>query len=332
MSEIAPVEATPILPIPLEARIPGADERTITLDGIRWRYLQAGSGPPLLLIHGLMGYSFSWRFCMNTLARNFTVYAVDLPGCGFSERSDRLEGSLTSDAEGLLKFIEALGLADVYVLGTSRGGGLSITLAKLAAKRGQPNIRKLILSAPINPWSKFGQLRAKLLATYFGGLYAVHVIPRMPKLLKSYFVRLYGDPKHIPSGSFHGYQAGLEPAGSFQHLSRMMQPWSADLKRIGATLNDISELPILLLWGERDVAVLPGSAYELEKRLRNSTVLMMKGIGHMPYEEVPDAFSRIAVDFFLHDQPATPLQITPETNAAQAAVITGTDAVAAQPG
>jgi pimeloyl-ACP methyl ester carboxylesterase len=88
----------------------------------------------------------------------------------------------------------------------------------------------------------------------------------------------------------------------------MMRLWMGDLERIRVALADISELPILLLWGAMDVAVRPRSAYELQKRLQNSTVLMMEGIGHMPYEEVPDEFSRIVLDFFLHDRPSTPLQ------------------------
>ena len=74
--------------IPEVAKIPGTEECSVTLDGVRWRYLHAGSGPPLLLIHGFMAYSFSWRFNMEALSQHFSVYAIDLPGCGFSQRTD----------------------------------------------------------------------------------------------------------------------------------------------------------------------------------------------------------------------------------------------------
>jgi pimeloyl-ACP methyl ester carboxylesterase len=50
------------------------------------RYLRAGSGPPLVLLHGLMGYSFSWRFAIPALAPLRTCYAPDLLGAGFSDR------------------------------------------------------------------------------------------------------------------------------------------------------------------------------------------------------------------------------------------------------
>ena len=56
------------------------------LDGARMRYLRAGSGPALVLLHGLLGYSFSWRYTMPALAPYATVYAPDMMGAGFSDR------------------------------------------------------------------------------------------------------------------------------------------------------------------------------------------------------------------------------------------------------
>ncbi len=302
------VEHNGLPAVPPIARVPGVEERTITLDGVTWRYLYAGSGPPLLLVHGLMGYSFSWRFTMQTLAQHFSVYAPDLPGCGFSQRLDRLPGSLTSDAEGLLNFMDHLAIEQVDVLGTSRGGGLSIVLAALAAQWKKPSIRKLILSAPINPWSNFGQMRARLLATRIGRLCTIHVLPHLPGLLKRYFIDLYGDPSHIPPDSFEGYRAGLVPEGSFQHLARIMRAWADDLLLVRESLPAIADLPILFLWGARDNAVLPASAKQLRIRLKNSTGLTLDGVGHMPYEELPEDFNRIVIDFLLHNQPRTPME------------------------
>src|SRR5215469_7000915 len=93
---------------PQAARIHGAEERSVRLDGVTWRYWVAGSGPPLVLIHGFMGYSFSWRFNMAQLSRHFSVYSIDLPGCGFSQRPSLSECSLCGDAEGVLRFMEEL--------------------------------------------------------------------------------------------------------------------------------------------------------------------------------------------------------------------------------
>jgi pimeloyl-ACP methyl ester carboxylesterase len=307
MGETTRAETIPA--VPAIAKVDGVEDCTAVINGVRWRYLHAGSGPALLLVHGFMGYSFSWRFVVAGLARHYSVYAVDLPGCGFSERSAGLPGTVASDAEGLLNFMDHMGIQQCDVLGTSRGGGAAIALAGLAAERGTLHrIRRLVLSAPINPWSKLGLLRIRRLATRVGRIYVVHLASRLPFILRRYFKQLYGVPASIPPDSFLGYQEGLMPAGSFEHLWNIICSWMADLQRVETVLPLVESVPLLLLWGDRDRAVDPASAQELHRRWKNSAVLMMDRIGHMPYEEVPEEFNRIVLDFLRHDTPATPLQ------------------------
>jgi pimeloyl-ACP methyl ester carboxylesterase len=306
-----------IVTIPEIAEIRGAKEHNVTMDGVHWRYWQAGSGPPLLLIHGFLGYSFSWRFNMESLARDFSVYAIDLPGCGFSERPDCTECTLTGDAEKVLRFLEYLGLENVDVVGSSRGGGLTIILAALAARTNQLHrIRRLVLVSPINPWSSHGKVLTRLLATTLGGIYVVHVQPRLKIIAKRYFKALYGDPARIAPGTFEGYTAGLDPVGSFEHLLRILRSWHDDLDAIHQALGEISGMPTLLLWGSRDRAVYPSSIHQMQRSLKNSALVMFPGAGHMPYEEVPEEFNRVLCDFLLHDAPRTAFDIEADRNAA----------------
>ncbi len=136
------------LPVDIKARQKFVvEERWITLDGARMRYLYAGSGPALLLVHGLLGYSFSWRFSIPTLAQHATVYAVDLLGTGFSDRPPDLDCSFRASAQRLLRFMDTTGIANCDLLGTSHGGAVSMMLAALAPER----IRRLILVDPVNP-------------------------------------------------------------------------------------------------------------------------------------------------------------------------------------
>jgi pimeloyl-ACP methyl ester carboxylesterase len=300
--------------IPEVARIAGTEECSVTLDGVRWRYLHAGSGPPLLLIHGFMAYSFSWRFNMEALSRYFSVYAIDLPGCGFSQRTDAPQCSLASDAEGVLRFMEHFGMENADVLGTSRGGGVAIVLAALAAQRSMTHrIRRLILASAINPWSSYGRFLTRLLAAALDGFFITHVLPKQRWLMLRYFRKLYGDPRRIAPGSIEGYTAGLDVPGSFEHLLRIVRSWHCDLALIEQSLPAISELPTLLLWGSRDTAVYPSSADDLQCRLKNSALVLLDGVGHVPYEEMPEEFNRVICDFLLHDTPRTPLETVPET-------------------
>lgn len=295
--------------VPVIAKVPGVEDCTTVINGIRWRYLHAGSGPALLVVHGFMGYSFSWRFVIKGLAQHYSVYAVDLPGTGFSQRSASLPGTLVSDAEHLLSFIDHLGIEQCDVLGTSRGGGAALALAGLLAERGLLHrIRKLVLSAPTSPWMRYGLGRIRFLRTRVGRIYVVHLARKFPFILTDFFRKLYADPAAIPPDSFAGYQAGLDPPGSFEHLWNICRSWMNDLQRIAAVLPLVESVPALLLWGERDRAVYPRSAYELLNRWKNSAVVMMKNIGHMPYEEVPEKFNRMVLDFLLRDTPSTPQQ------------------------
>lgn len=296
--------------IPQVAEIAGAEERSINLDGVTWRYWVAGSGPPLLLIHGFMGYAFSWRFNMEPLAKYFTVYAIDLPGCGFSERPKGEDCTLTGDAERVLRFMKQLGIENADIVGSSRGGGLTMILAAIAARTDQLHrVRRLVLVSPINPWSSHGKVLTRLLATTLGGLYVVHVQPRLRIIAKRYFKALYGDPARVAPGTFEGYTAGLDPAGSFEHLLKILRSWHDDLAAIHQALGEIAGIPTLILWGSRDRAVYPSSIHQLQRQLKNSALVMFPGAGHMPYEEVPEEFNRVLCDFLLHDAPRTPFEI-----------------------
>lgn len=299
-----------LAPVPQIAHIRGAEQRCATINGVSWRYWFAGSGPPLLLIHGFLGYSFSWRFNMEPLSRHFSVYAMDLPGCGFSQRTDCSDCTLTGDAQGVLAFMEQLGIENADIVGSSRGGGLTMVLAGLAAKTNQLHrIRRLVLVSPINPWSSHGKVITRLLATTLGGIYVVHVQPRMSIIAKRYFTALYGDPKKVAPNTFEGYRMGLELPGSFEHLLKILRSWRDDLAAIDESLREISGLPVLLLWGSRDRAVYPSSIHQLQRHLKNSALVMFPGAGHMPYEEVPEEFNRVLCDFLLHDAPRTAFQI-----------------------
>ena len=306
-----------IASVPQIAVIKGAEERQVVVDGVNWRYWVAGSGPPLLLIHGFLGYSFSWRFNMEALSQHFSVYAIDLPGCGFSQRSDSAECTLTGDAERVLRFMKVVGIENADVVGSSRGGGLSIILAALAARNDQlDRIRRLVLVSPINPWSSHGKVLTRLLATTLGGLYVVHVQPRLRIIAKRYLKALYGDPSRVTPGTFEGYTVGLDPSGSFEHLLKILRSWHDDLAAIYQALNEISGIPTLLLWGSRDRAVYPSSIHQLQRHLKNSALVMFPGAGHMPYEEVPEEFNRVLCDFLLHNAPRTAFDIEADRDTA----------------
>ena len=124
--------------------------------------------PPLVLIHGLLGYSFSWRHNFEELAHAREAYAVDLLGIGYSDRPRRgsVDLGLHATAERLLEWLQALGLRNVDLLGTSHGGAVAMMMAALERENGSGTaIGRLVLAAPANPWSHLGATRIAFLGS-----------------------------------------------------------------------------------------------------------------------------------------------------------------------
>ena len=273
--------------------LPEVNERWCVLDGYHVRYLRCGSGPALLLVHGLLGYSFSWRYALPVLSQKATVYALDMLGVGFSDRPPNLDCSLHAHAERLLRFLDTIGVESVDLLGTSHGGAVAMLAAALAPER----IRRLILVAPVNPWSEHGKRWAPLLTSPpIAGL-ILRLAPRLKGGHNVMLQRLYGDRGRIRPGTLEGYSAPLRIPGLFNYWLSVMGSWNRDLRELESALPRIRHIPALLLWGDKDTAVDPASARELRRRFTNCRVEMFDGVGHLPYEEVPEDFNSTVVRF-----------------------------------
>jgi pimeloyl-ACP methyl ester carboxylesterase len=274
-----------------------AQEYWTSVEGVRMRYLRAGSGPAFVLLHGLLGYSFSWRFNIAAFAKHRTVYAVDMPGAGLSERSAKLDCSVRGSARRLLNYADKLGLDSFDLLGTSHGGAVAMLATAIANETSGERVRRLILVAPANPWSAHG----RELAPFAAGPLVSGLLGRcMPRLSFANGIvvrRLYGNPRRIPPGTIEGYSRPYTSKGSFDYVFKILRTWNDDLDDVERALPKIADIPTLLIWGSLDRAVLPESAKMLARRLRNCELIEFSGVGHLPYEEAPDAFNHAVVEF-----------------------------------
>ena len=147
-------------------------EKFIDVAGCRVRYLTGGNGPALVLIHGLLAYSFSWRFNLEALTQHATVFAPDMPGMGFSQRLQNPEPGLAPTAQTILDFMKAVGVPSATLLGSSHGGGAVILAAPLAAQQGI-KIEKIIRYCCCTRWngtghrSNFLSFRTSILILFF---------------------------------------------------------------------------------------------------------------------------------------------------------------------
>jgi len=274
-----------------------AEERFVTIDGARMRYLQAGSGSPLILLHGLMGYSFSWRFTIPALARHATVYAPDQLGTGFSDRPAELDCRLCAMANRLFKFLDAVGVSSFDLLGTSHGGAVAMMAASMRATRADLHLRKLILVAPVNPWSAHGRRLAPFIGSPLGSTLFLRSVNYMSWTFPYWLARLYGDSKRIPPGTLEGYEAPVSIPGSFEYAVGIVRHWTNDLRELEQVIPTLADIPTLLVWGSADPAVYVQSAEQLRCHFKHCEVVVYPGVGHLPYEEAPDQFNATVLEF-----------------------------------
>jgi pimeloyl-ACP methyl ester carboxylesterase len=267
------------------------------INGARMRYLQAGTGPPLILLHGLLGYSFSWRFTIPALAPYATVYALDMLGAGFSDRAQGLDHSMRATALRVLRFADNLGLEQFDLLGTSRGGPVAMSAAAESINQGKSRVNRLILVCPVNPYSTHGKFFAPFCGSRFGSPIVRAVLEHAPFLHSYFHQRMYGDRRQIRPGTLEGYKAPLAIPGLFEHGLSIARTWTADLQELEAILPKLTSIPTFLMWGSKDPAVYPSSLEPLQRHFPNSRSIVFPGVGHLPYEECPDDFNRALIDF-----------------------------------
>jgi pimeloyl-ACP methyl ester carboxylesterase len=319
---------------------PSIEEHLLPIAGGSMRYLKAGVGRPLILVHGLLGYSFSWRFTMPALAPHATVYAIDNLGAGLSPAPEGLDCTVRAAAERVLQFADSLGLAEFDLLGTSHGGAVAMTAAALCADAVQaksvrnglaapatpghrvseaadpgpgesewpdskqrisksvlPRVRRLILVAPVNPWSTRGRTLAPFLASPLGSLLFRHIVERWRGLDHLWLRRVFGDAAKIPPDSLAGYRVPILANHGFQYGAQIVKTWLADLADLESVLPKIRDCPTLLIWGTKDRAVDFASAEPLRQNFSNVRLVAFEGVGHLPYEECPKEFNQALIDF-----------------------------------
>jgi pimeloyl-ACP methyl ester carboxylesterase len=267
------------------------ERNTAEIDGQPLHYLRAGSGPPLLLLHGLLGGAFCWRLNVDALSRRHTIFAVDLPGLGACDAPRHLDCSMTAQAQRVLLLLEQLKLENVDVLGSSWGGAIAMFVAARSRR-----VRSLVLAAPVNPWSDFGSGRIRFLQGRLGAALLRMVWPVSRPLHRIAVERMYGDPRRVPAGTLEGYSSLAMRPGKVHSVLNSLRNWENDVNALSNAIPRIT-VPSLLIWGTRDGAVDLRSAEHLRRALPASELKLIEGAGHLPFEETPEEFNRLVLDF-----------------------------------
>ena len=275
-------------------------EEFVVADGVKVHYQRAGSGRPLLLLHGLVGSAKNWRRNISFLSRDSEVFAIDLFNMGQSERVPGLDAGLEATADRLAAYMNALGLDEADIAAHSHGGAV----AMMFAARHSDRVRRLILFAPANPFCDLGHQLIRFYQTRFG-IWFARQIPSFPRKLKATALsRMYGDSSRVAAEALEGYTEGLRIPGTMDHVLQIVQRWFVDMGLLRAVLERLVAKPMLLIWGDRDRAVGLSSARELQRILPQSSLMVLPGVGHIAFEEMPEICNQAMRDWLSKPLPS----------------------------
>jgi 4,5:9,10-diseco-3-hydroxy-5,9,17-trioxoandrosta-1(10),2-diene-4-oate hydrolase len=299
---------------------PGYKDAFVEVAGARMHYLHAGSGKPMLLIHGLVGSSANWRNNIDVLAQHASVYAIDLVNVGRSQRPGGLDPTLKATANRVVAFMNALNLADADIVAHSHGGSVALMLAALHPKR----VRRLILFAPANPYSRSSDLMVRVYSTRWGGVLA-RMLPYMPTLFQRIALgEMYGGAHRVPDKNLQDIVDGLRKPGTLRHVLCIIRCWFAEMAKLRTALRRVKWTPTLLVWGDHDCTVSLNSGIQLSRKLRNSELVVLRDGGHSVFEQMAEQSNRIVLEWLdshplmgpaLHDLPGTASPARPATDA-----------------
>jgi pimeloyl-ACP methyl ester carboxylesterase len=259
------------------------------VEGVEVHSAAAGSGRPVVLVHGLGDSHRTWDRIVPALAQTRRVLAPDLPGHGLSERPD---ASYTLDwySHMLARWVDAMGLEDVDVVGHSFGGGVAQRLLLDLPGR----VRRLALVAPGGLGREVG-LGLRLLSL-------TPLVERIGQPFMAPFTRLglraLGDVYDDEEIGWLAWTNGRP--GSARGLSRTVRDvidWRGQTRHFLDSAHEVAALPPLALyWGTRDPVIPIGQAHRTAGLLEGALFTPFE-CGHFPHRERADSFARALVGF-----------------------------------
>jgi pimeloyl-ACP methyl ester carboxylesterase len=281
-------------------------ERWFPCGAHRMRYLHLSActpalrpRPALVFVHGLMGYSFSWRHNLEFFARHQDVYALDLLGIGHSDRPETgsADFGLAATASRLLDFLRWLGHSQIDLIATSHGGAVAMMAASQDRSAPEPILRRLVLVAPAHPFMPNARFRLAFFRTPFGRMVMRRIAAHSAALRGKAMGRMYADDSRITPETRAGYDVNLGDPRSYDYALEVVRTWRPDMEQLRLALYSIAALPVLLLWGADDAVVSARSGVLLKQFFRDAQYVVLPDVGHLPYEEAPEEFNRLVLQF-----------------------------------
>ena len=283
--------------------MPDCEPSTVTLHGECLYYADAGQGPAILFVHGLLGSHGDWEQSVRELRADHRAVAPDLYGHGASAKP-RGDYSLGAHAATLRDLLDHLGIGSVTLVGHSLGGGIVLQFAYLFPER----VEGIVL---VSSGGLGRELSLLLRAAVLPG--AEWVLP----LLTSDWVRdrgssvggalarigVHGGGDVTKAWRALGSLHDAESRRAFLATTRAVIDVRGQAVTAGERLALLADVPTLLVWGARDHLIPSWHAVLAQQAIPGSRVEIFEHAGHFPHLDEPERFAGL-IRRFISQRPA----------------------------
>lgn len=260
------------------------------VEGHRIAYYRTGHGPPLVLVHGITTYSFIWRRLLPGLKNYFDLLAIDLLGCGASDKPSGIDYSIKAQSRIILKVLKNLGIKTFHLVTHDIGGGIGQIMAVEAPEQ----VRDLVLINsvaydywPVQPITtmRIPFIRQLAMATLdFGILKAIVKRGIFHKdRVTSELMDLFWKPLHTKQGR----------QGFLQLVKCINNQFLMDIEDELRNL----KVPVMIIRGDADPYLTPEICEKLHGEIPHSQLERIPTGGHFIQEDEPDLLVSLIMDF-----------------------------------
>jgi pimeloyl-ACP methyl ester carboxylesterase len=269
----------------------GLEPRFETVAGHRVRYVRAGSGPAVVMLHGLGSSIYTWKDVLPVLAGDHDVVAVDLPGFGESDQPPDLAGSRFPPL--VVELMDRLDIPRAAVVGHSMGGAAAVGVA--ASRPDRVSALVLLDSAGFNlaPESRPWILRLVGSGAAAAGLEWLHV---RGLLLRLALRQVFHDRSLVTKERFDEYLAPLVRPGAIASIRSLLLERGREAAAFPELVRRV-RAPTLVVWCRDDSWIPVAQADLFEAAIPGARQQVLDGCGHMPQEERPQDVVRLIREF-----------------------------------
>jgi 2-hydroxymuconate-semialdehyde hydrolase len=263
----------------------------LKVEGHPMRYYRAGKGDPVLLIHGITSYSFIWGDVFDILSEKYDVIAVDLFGCGHSEKTLEIDHSLKNHARLLWIFLDQLEVNKLHLVGHDVGGGIAQIM--MVSAPGRIHTITLVNSVAYDFWPvqpitamRTPVIRQMAMASLDIGLFRMLITKGMyhKEKVDNTLMEAFNLPMHTREGR-----------KAFLHFAKCLN--NQNLLEIEQELRD-SDCAVLIVRGDNDIYLSSSISEKLHAELPKSKLIRISSAGHYAMVDEPEEIA-VAVQNFM---------------------------------